>query len=145
MRVLIDEDTPVQVVEPLKHLLRGHQIDHVSAKGWKGKKDRFLLRDAKKANYDVIITRDHNQLSDPAECKAIKSSGLHHVLYSQRRQGMIGLALAIGAVIAAMPQVMAELDQADGQRLVRIAGLDPGRRRYTVTDPRKDPPPYWPH
>jgi hypothetical protein len=144
MRVLIDEDTPIQVVGPLKHLLRRHLIDHVAEKGWKGKKDRFLLRDAKNAGYDVIITRDHNQLSDPAECTAIKRSGLHHVTYSQKREGMAGLALAIGAVIAAMPLVMAELERADSQRLVRIAGLEPARR-YKVTDPTRDPPAYWPH
>jgi hypothetical protein len=144
MRVLIDEDTPVQVVEPLRYMLRGHQIDHVSELGWKGKKDRFLLRDAKRAGYEVIVTRDHNQLSDPAECKAIKRTGLHHVLYFQRRQGTAGLALATGALIAAMPLVMDELERADGQRLVRIAGLDPSRR-YVAVDPKKNPPVYWPH
>lgn len=143
MRVLIDEDTPVQVVEPLRHLLRGHEIDHVEAKGWKGKTDRTLFRDAKRAGYDVIVSRDRNQLSDPAELKAIKAYGLHHVWYAQRREGMDGLALAIGAIIAAMPALIIELEHADGQRLVRIAGIDP-HRRYRVTDPKKDPPSYWP-
>jgi len=144
MRVLIDEDTAVQLVDPLRHLLRGQEVDHVSQIKWKGKKDHRMLQDARQAGYDVIITRDRNQLSDPAECDAIKKSGLHHVRYAQRRHGMEGLALALGAIIAAMPMVMADLEQAGGQRLVHITGLDPSRR-YELTDPIKSPPPYWPH
>jgi len=143
MRILIDEDTAIQLVAPLQHLLRGHHVQHVSTIGWKGKKDRLMLRDAKQAGYDVIITRDRNQLNDPAECVAIRKSGLHHVRYAQRQEGMHGLALALGAVIAAMPKVMDELAQADGQRLVRIVGLEPSRR-YELTDPSKKAPTYWP-
>lgn len=56
---------------------------------------------------------------------------------------MIGLGLALGSIIAAMPIVMEELEQADGQRLVHIVGLDPGRR-YELTDPAVAPPRYWP-
>lgn len=92
----------------------------------------------------MIITRDRNQLSDPAECDAIKKSKLHHVRYAQRREGTAGLGLALGAIIAAMPMVMDEIERADGQRLVHIVGLDPNRR-YEMTDPNKSPPSYWPH
>ena len=45
MRLLLDEDVPVQLLEPLRHLLFGHQVDHTDQLGWKGKKDRFLLQD----------------------------------------------------------------------------------------------------
>lgn len=143
MRVLIDEDTAVQLLEPLRHLLRRHSVDHIATINWKGKKDRSVLADARRAKYDVIITRDHNQLSDPAECDAIKRSQLHHVRYAQRREGMVGLGLALGAIIAAMPMVMEELEPADGQRLVHIVGLDPNRR-YEMADPAAEPPAYWP-
>jgi hypothetical protein len=143
MQLLIDEDTAVQLMEPLRHVLLGHKIDHVSSISWKGKKDRQVLPDASKAGYDVIITRDRAQLSDPRECDAIKKSGLHHVRYTQRLDGMRGLALALAAVIAAMPMVMQQLAEADGQRLVKIASIDP-RQRFEITDPRRSPPsPYW--
>jgi len=42
--------------------------------------------------------------------------------------------------------IIGELQSAGGQRLVQIAGLDPSpARRFTLTDPRRDPPSrYWP-
>jgi PIN like domain len=98
MRLLIDEDTAVQLVEPLRHVLLGHEVAHISDLSWKGKKDLRVLPDAKSAGYHVLITRDRAQFSDPRECDAIKKSGLHHVRYAQR-QGARGLALALGAII----------------------------------------------
>jgi hypothetical protein len=143
MRVLIDEDTAVQVMGPLRHVLLGHQVTHVSEVSWKGKKDRQVLPDAKKAGYHVLITRDRAQLNDPRECDAIKKSGLHHVRYTQRHDGMRGLALAVGALIAAMPMVMEKLAEADGQRLVKVTSIDP-RGRFDLTNPRREPPSsYW--
>ena len=144
MRVLIDEDTAVQLVEPLRRLLLRHEVIHLTELAWAVTKDRMVLSEARRAGYHVIITRDRGQLDDPAECDAIKESGLHHIRYGQRDKGVQGLALALGAVIAAMPLVMAELEAASGQLLVHIAGLDP-RRRFEITDPRRQPPsPSWP-
>jgi hypothetical protein len=37
MRVLIDEDTAVQQLKPLRHLLSRHTLDHVALINWKGK------------------------------------------------------------------------------------------------------------
>jgi hypothetical protein len=143
MRVLIDEDTAVQLVDPLSHVLVGHDVTHIAHLSWKGKKDRQVLPDAKGAGFHVIITRDRAQLSDPAECDAIKKSGLHHVRYRQG-QGTRGLALALAAVIAAMPMAIEELVKAKSQRLVLVSSIDP-RRRFEITDPRVTAPsPYWP-
>jgi len=145
MRILIDEDTAVQLVEPLRHVLIGHEVKHIYDLKWKGKKDRNVLPDAKNAGYHVLITKDRAQLSDPHECDAIKKSGLNHIRYDQRVEGARGLALALGAIIAAMPMVIRDLENADSQRLVRITTLDQRpKSRFEMTDPRRDPPsPYW--
>jgi hypothetical protein len=142
MRVLLDEDVPEQVIGVLRHLLRGHTVTHVHDLGWSGKKDIPLYRDAV-GKFDVIITNNHRQLDDPDETRQIKKSGLHHISYGQRVDGLRGLALAIGAIVAAMPAVMDELAVAGGQRLVSIHGLAP-KRRYDITDPKRNPPRYWP-
>jgi PIN like domain len=112
MCILVDEDTAVQLIDPLRHVLPRHEVTHVSGISWKGKKDRQVLPDARKAGYDALITRDRAQLSDPRECDAIRKSGLHHIRYTQRLSGVRGLALALGSRIAAMPMVMQELTDA---------------------------------
>lgn len=57
--------------------------------------------------------------------------------------GLNGLALAMGAILAAMRQVVQDLEQANGQRLVLIHEIR-NERRHDTTDPRTDPPAYWP-
>lgn len=41
MKLLLDEDVPKQLLEPLRHLLPNHEVDHVDDLGWKGKKERI--------------------------------------------------------------------------------------------------------
>ncbi len=155
MRILLDEDTPVQLVDVLRHPMPRHRLDqhpgHRSASGpgprirgigWSGKKDRAVLADARTAKYDAILTSDAGQLEDPDETDAIRKSGLHHIRYTQRQPGLRGLALAMGAVISSMPGIAEDLERAAGQRLVQIHGLEP-RGRYKIIDPVRDPPRYW--
>jgi hypothetical protein len=145
VKVLCDQDVPVPVLAPLRHLLQaaGHEVDHVNDLRWAGKKDRPLFADAKGRGYDCILTNDSNQLNDPAETDAIKRSGLHHIRYPHRHRGIHGLGLAMASILAAMPVVMRELQEAESQRLVRIAGVSP-YERFTAVDPAVDPPRYWP-
>ncbi len=144
MRLLLDEDTPVQLLGPLNQILLGHEIKDVHTVGWSGKKDPQVIADAKRAGYQVLLTNDKSQLTDPDLCDAIKKSGLHHVRYDQS-SGTLGLALALAAIIAAMPRIMEDLALAKGQRLVKIKSLERGTVRHVIVDPAKDPPsPYWP-
>jgi hypothetical protein len=50
----------------------------------------------------------------------------------------------MGSVIAAMPYVLDDLDQAPGQRIVELSLLS-ARRRHATFDPRAEPIryPYW--
>ncbi|MQS09311.1 DUF5615 family PIN-like protein [Streptomyces alkaliphilus] len=145
MRILIDENVPVQVLEMLRRLLPGHEVFHISDIKWAGKKDLALLHDAARRGFDAFLTKDARQLDDPLETDAIKKSGMHHIRFSQANRGRAGLGLAMGAVIAAMPLLVDELDEADGQRLVHIKGLNPGsKHRFDQVDPLRSPPRYWP-
>lgn len=142
MRILLDADTPVQMLSALQHVLAGHDVHHVHDLGWSGKKDVPLLHDARAARYEVFVTNDSNQLDDPAETDAIRKSRLHHVRYRQRHPGLHGLALAIGAVVAAMPGVVEHLASVEAQRLIQIAGLEPNNR-FKSENPVRNPPRYW--
>ena len=144
MRLLLDEDVPIQLLDPLRRILSGHQVDHTEQLGWKGKKDRFLLPDARRRGYDALLTNDSAQLDSVEECRAIRDSQMHHLRYHQdTRRGVDGLARAMAAVMAAIRPVIRELEQVEGQRLVEIQAIQPGKRHRTI-DPRLDPPPYWP-
>lgn len=142
MKVLLYENVPIQTLDLLSRVLRGHPIEHVDRLGWKGKKDRFLLPDAASAGYELLVTKDSNQLSDPDECRLIKASGMHPVRFRQG-DGLRGLGAAVASVVVAMPQIVDELAAVDGQRLVKISGINPTRRRHETLDPSQDPPPYW--
>lgn len=143
MRVLLDADTPVQILTVLRHLLLpAHAVEHVNELGWSPKKDTQLLKDAAQAGFVVLVTNDRNQLDDPEETAAIKRSRMHHVRYSQKHKGLKGLGLAIGAVVSSMPYVMEELERVNSQRLVHLSGIDP-TRRFTAIDPVRQPPRYW--
>jgi PIN like domain len=145
VRVLLDEDVPIQLVEPLRHLTDGrHTVDHATRVRLKGKKDIPLFRLANERGYDCVVTNDHGQLFDPDETRAIARSGLHHVRYKQRHEGLRGLAFALGALIAALPSLLDDLERETGQRLLRVEGFDPSKRRYEMVDPATDPPRYWP-
>ncbi len=144
MKLLLDEDVPKPLIELLKHLLRGHQVDHVYDVGWGGKKDANLFPDAARAGYDALLTNNIRQFNDPDECTAIQRSGLHHFGY-ELADGLDGLALATGAICAAIQPAIAALENAKGQRIVRIRGLSVSAKRFTITNPATDrPSPYWP-
>lgn len=148
MRLLLDEDVPKPLLRALQQVLPGHEVVHVDELGWKSKKDLNLLADAAGRGFDAILTNDSKQLDDADECRAIRDSRMHHIRYRQRTGrgdsgGLNGLALAMGAILAAIRQVTRELEQADGQRLVLIHEIR-NERRHDLTDPATDPPPYWP-
>ena len=145
MRILIDENVQVQMLEMLRRLLPGHEVRHVSELKWSGKKDLSLLPDAAKRGFEAFLTKDGRQLEDPSETAAIKKSGMHHIRFSHGHKGMVGQGLAMGAVIASMPLLIRELDTVQGRQLVHIKGLNPGvKQRFDLVDPAKEPPRYWP-
>lgn len=141
MRLLLDEDVAVPLLDLIRHLLREHSVDHVTSVGWRGKKDRPLSHDAA-GRFDAVLTNNIRQFNDPDECRAIQRSRLHHISYEQG-DGLDGLASA--AICAAIRPVVAALDVADSQRIVRIHRVSGARRRFDLTNPATDPPSqYWP-
>lgn len=148
VKLLMDEDVPKPLMAAIQQVLVGHQVQHVDDLNWKSKKDVNLLADAGRRGFDAILTNDSRQLDDAAECRAIRDSGMHHIRYRQRtghgpRGGRLGLALAMGSILAAICQIVDELEATAGQRLIVVHEIRSGRRHDT-TDPAVDPPAYWP-
>ncbi|MFF8906335.1 DUF5615 family PIN-like protein [Streptomyces olivaceoviridis] len=148
MKLLLDENVPRPMVEIVCVLLTAHDVVHVhELDGWAGTKDIELYAKARSEGFQAIITNDAKQLNRPMEVQAIARSGLHRIQYRQNNKhgGLVGLGTAIATVCAALPHALAELEEADGQRLVSLTAVDPSRRsRLQVTDPALEPPKHWP-
>jgi hypothetical protein len=147
VKLLLDENVPAPVTSTVKTLLRrSHDVQHViDMPGWSGTKDLHLYGKAKDAGFEVVVTNDAKQMNRKLEVEAIAKSGLHRIQYPHKQDGLAGLGLAIATVCAALPSVLQELTAADGQRLVTLKGVDPGRdHRYGVRNPATDPPKFWP-
>jgi hypothetical protein len=66
---------------------------------------------------------------------------------SATRHGTQGFAAFLslwGALIAALPSLLDDLEKDTGRPLLRVEGLDPSRKRYVMVNPVHDPPAYWP-
>jgi len=147
VKLLLDENVPAPITSTVRTLLRrSHDVQHViDLPGWSGTKDLHLYGKAKDAGFEVVVTNDAKQMNRKLEVEAIAKSGLHRIQYPHRQNGLAGLGLAMATVCAALPSVLQELSSADGQRLVTLKGIDPGREhRYGVRDPAVDPPKFWP-
>jgi hypothetical protein len=147
VKVLLDENIPAPVTSTVKTLLRrAHEVQHViDMPGWSGTKDLHLYGKAKEAGFQIIVTNDAKQMNRKHEVEAIAKSGVHRIQYPHKQDGLAGVGLAMATVCAALPAVLQELATADGQRLVTLKGIDPGRdHRYGVRDPAIDPPKFWP-
>jgi PIN like domain len=147
LKLLLDENVPAPMTSTVKLLLRrSHDVAHViDVPGWSGTKDLQLYEKAADAGFEVVVTNDAKQMKRKSEVEAIAKSGLHRVQYPHRQNGLQGLGLAMATVCAALPSVLQELATADGQRLVTLRAIDPGRdHRYAVRNPGSDPPKFWP-
>jgi hypothetical protein len=139
VKLLLDENVPAPITSTVKTLLRrSHDVQHViDMPGWSGTKDLHLYGKAKDAGFEVVVTNDAKQMNRKLEVEAIAKSGLHRIQYPHRQNGLAGLGLAMATVCAALPSVLQELSAADGQRLVSLKGIDPGRdHRYGVRNPQ---------
>jgi hypothetical protein len=143
VKLLLDEDVPEPLLPLLERLILEHEVQHVASVKWKSKKDIPLFADAKAKKFEVLLTNNLGQLQNPDECKALQRSGLHCIYYTLD-PGRQGLAMACGAICAAIRPIMLELADAPSQRLVFIQALAK-RKRYQTINPATSPPSkYWP-
>lgn len=147
MRLLLDENVPNPLTSTIKTLLRtSHDVTRIlDLDGWSGTKDLSLYDQAAAAGFEVLPTNDAKQMQRQHEVEAVARSRVHRVQYPHRHGGLVGIGVAMATVCAALPSVLDELSDASGQQLVTLTGIDPRPgSRYTVTDPRQDPPKFWP-
>lgn len=107
MKFLIDENVNVAVVDPLRVTFIGHSFTTVREQRWLGLKDTPLFEAMSAERFDVLVTRDRDQLTDPSERTALRDHGLHWVgVKPPKFPGIKGLALETAALVAGLPYVL---------------------------------------
>jgi hypothetical protein len=108
VRVLLDEQLPRQLVP---HLLP-HDVRTVQQERWAGLKNGELLKQAKAAGFEALLTADQNLEFQ----QNLANSGLFVVVIS-------AVSNALEDLLPVVPAVLAALSQAVAGRVVRV-GLD---------------------
>ncbi|GII65301.1 hypothetical protein Skr01_53860 [Sphaerisporangium krabiense] len=145
MRLLLDENVLKPLRQTLISLILDHEVVHLlDLPGWSGTRDESLYPRAAAKGFEAILTNDGKQMERPREVAAIKASGLHRIEYPHKHAGLAGMAVAIATVVAGLPAALTALEEADGQRLITLRGIDPTpASRLRVINPKTDPPKHW--
>ena len=97
--MLCDESVPHDVAAAVV----GHEVGTVQGLGWAGAKNGVLLRAAREAGYEVLVTADRNMEYQ----QNISASGLALVVVRARSTRVSDLLPAVPALLAALPGVVA--------------------------------------
>jgi hypothetical protein len=146
VRLLLDENVPKPLHQVLTTFIVNHEIVHLlGLAGWSGTRDESLYPRAAAEGFDVILTNDGRQMQRPREVVAIAASRMHRIEYPHKHPGLLGMGIAIATVTAGLPGALALLEEADGQRLITLRGVDPtAASRLRLIDPAVSPPKFWP-
>ena len=98
-RVLCDESVPHDVAAAVV----GHEVATVQGLGWAGARNGVLLRAARAAGYEVLVTVDRN----PEYQQNIPASGLALIVLRARSSRVADLRPALPALLAALPTAAA--------------------------------------
>ncbi|MFC6080443.1 PIN-like domain-containing protein [Sphaerisporangium aureirubrum] len=145
MRLLLDENVPIPLHRVLSTFILTHEIVHLlELQGWSGTRDEYLYPQAAAEGFHVVLTNDGRQMQRPREVAAIAASGVHRIEYPHKHRGLAGMGIAIATVAAGLPSALTMLEEADGQRLITLRGVDPtAASRLHVVDPKVSPPKFW--
>ena len=97
-RVLFDESVPHDLVP----LLAEHEVATVQALGWAGTKNGALLRAARSAGYEVLVTTDRNM---PYQ-QNVAASGLALLVLRAPSSRVADLLRVVPALLAALPEAV---------------------------------------
>ena len=107
MRVLLDEQLPRQ----LAPYLVGHEVRTVQQQGWAGLKNGELLKQAKLADFEVLVTADQNLEFQ----QNLVDSGLFIVV-------LVAVSNALEDLLPVVPAALAAMAEPKIGRVVRVGG-----------------------
>lgn len=119
MHVLVDESLP----RPLAKRLVGHEVEHVQTCGWAGLENGDLLRAARAAGFEALLTADRNLEFQ----QNIRASGMALVV-------VLTGSNRLDDLLPMVPQILVALGNVQKGSVIRV-GAD-ARRRIRETPAR---------
>jgi hypothetical protein len=110
VRFFIDHNLSPQLVQPLVTILPDHTFTCAINEGLAATDDIPLFTELVERDFEVIITRDRNQLADPDERAALRASGLRWLgVKDTHVPGLLGIALDSAAITVGLVMVLPDL------------------------------------
>lgn len=112
MKFYIDENLSPLIGDPVGRVYRKYQFRTPAHEGLHGVLDVPLFNDLALREFDAIITHDGRQLQEAhGERQALREAGLHWIgLPDTQIPGAHGVSVLAGALLAAFPKILPELD-----------------------------------
>ena len=136
MKFLIDENVNTAVVSVLRVTFTEHGFSTVLEQSWSGLEDVPLFKAMVSGQFDVLVTRDRDQLRDKSERSALRDCGLHWMgVTAPRYSGVKGMALETAAIVAGLPYVLEGLPTHAEPTAFHIRGIpsEPSQRLKSET------------
>ncbi len=134
MHFFIDQNINQQAPHALSAIYLRHHFDHAFRLGMHELKDEELFRELQRLGYDAIITKDRNQLRDPAERAGLRSAGLHWIGYNSKgHPGLTGIALETSTIVSGLPYVLEGLPPEP--TMFKLSGIPSERTQRIKAEP----------
>ncbi len=106
MRVLLDESLPRKLVRELI----GHEVHTVREQGWQGLKNGELLKRARAADFDVLVTADQNLEYQ----QNVQHAGIGIIV-------AVAITNSIEDLLPLVPSILEALAEIQPNRVVRVS------------------------
>lgn len=124
MRFLLDENELPAILEPLQYIYKDHHFEWAPREFGSGTLDIPLFERMRERGYDALITRDRNQLANPAERRALAYNRIHWIGHRTPSESGVRLLSSLTATyVAAFPHILGALNNESESVTLHIKNL----------------------
>ncbi len=124
MKFFLDNNETPQILSVLAPVYRQHEFRTAVEEHLTDLLDIPLFQELSNRGFDAIITRDRNQLGDPAERGALRSAGLHWIGHKEPNTEGISIITSLTAgYLSAFPHILNEISAATCPLSFRVQAI----------------------
>ncbi|WP_156887921.1 PIN family toxin-antitoxin system, toxin component [Corynebacterium frankenforstense] len=127
MKVVIDANEMPRLAQLLGNLFTDIEFVHVRDLGLMEASDQQLFEELNSRGFDLLITRDLNQLRNPDEMEGLRGSGLSWIGHKEsKKNGLAGLREILATYSVALPHVQSVLRESGEAMYFKLRKLPAG-------------------